>query len=76
MSAKTQTQPADFAPLGDFGVQFAHTGEEIIFRIPASTAGARRSSSGKMDLNASTGGWVNIPGTPLRVNLTAGARAS
>lgn len=67
--AQAQTQAFDFQPLGD-GIKYAvHDGHLI---VAVAMQGGRPSASGKMILTGSTGGWKDIPGTNLRMNLTAG----
>jgi hypothetical protein len=63
-----------FANIGSFGVAVAQDGDDLLIRIPLKGDGVK-SQSGKMTLKASTGGWTNVPGTDLRLNVMAGCKA-
>lgn len=66
----------NFRAVGDFGIEVAEDGDHLLLRIPTSVEGARMSASGKTRVVASSGGWVNIPGSDMRLNLNAGVRAT
>lgn len=71
----TAVNALSYAPVGEFGIEVAQDGEHLHIRLPKSSANARLSQSGKMKITASTGGWTNIPGTDIRMNLNTGVRA-
>lgn len=64
-----------FKAIGQFGVEVAQEGGFAFFKIPTDLKAGRPSASGKMSLTGSTGGWVNLPDSDLRVNVMAGGKA-
>lgn len=73
---KDATSALAFQPVGNFGVEFAEVGEHVLFRVPRDGSKGVPSTSGKMKLTASTGGWASLPGASgLRINIMAGVKA-
>jgi hypothetical protein len=68
-----KTTEMTFAPIAGRGIEFAKDAEHVYLRLPLSRDGAQASASGKMLISSSTaGGWTDVPGTELRMNLNAG----
>lgn len=63
-----------FRPVGQFGVEIAEEGGFAILRIPTDPKAARPSQSGKMNLTASTGGWITAGA--IKLNVMAGVSAA
>lgn len=58
--AQQQSNTFSFAPIGQFGTEFAIADGMLYIRTPLTGEG-KPSASGKTKLLASTGGLVNIP---------------
>lgn len=69
------TDALNFSPIGR-GIEFAQDGGHVYLRLPLDRAAGVPSSTGKTLITSQTvGGWANIPGTELTMNLQAGFRA-
>lgn len=70
MTDKNNTPALAFAKVGNFGVELAKADGYVLLKIPTDRAGSQPSQSGKMDLVASTGGWIKDG--DFRLNVMAG----
>lgn len=62
-----------FAKVGNFGLEAAIDGDNLILRMPNNRNAAKPVPAGKTyAMTASSGGWTSIPGTDVRVSLNAG----
>lgn len=64
-----------FAAFGRGSMEVADNGDFVYLRIKKDPKGARTSTSGKMNLLADTGGFQNLPGSDIRLNLSIGRNA-